>query len=97
MLVVSNRLQRPQDYIIDTTQSAFLRGRDLSDSIRYHLGMAARLQELGLPGWLMNSDLTEAYDSVDRGWLAQCMTAMGLKESGVTWWCSILMGGRSAV
>ena len=48
------------------------------------VGLSARLQELGLPGWLLHSDLTNAYDSIDRGWLARCMTPMGLKESGVT-------------
>ena len=58
---VTNRLQRPLDYGIDITRFAFLRGRDISDSIRYHLGLAARLRELGLPGWLLHSDLTKPY------------------------------------
>ena len=97
MLIIANRLQRPLDYVIDITQSAFLRGRDISDNVRYQLGLAARLQELGLPGWLLHSDLTKAYDTVDRGWLARTMTAMGLREQGVVRWCRILMAGSSAV
>ena len=51
-------------------------------NIQYHLGPAAWLQEPGLPGWLLHSGLTKASDSVDRGWLARCMTAMGLSPGG---------------
>ena len=97
MLVIANRLQRPLDYVIDITQSAFLRGRDISDNVRYQLGLASRLRELGLPGWLLHTDLTKAYDTVDRGWLARSMAAMGLREDGVVRWCRILMAGSSAV
>jgi hypothetical protein len=96
MLVLSNRLQRPLDYLIDITQSAFLRGRDISDNVRYHLGLTARLQELGLPGWLLHSDLTKAYDTADRGWLLQAMRAMGFREAGVVRWCALLMAGTHA-
>ena len=42
MLVVSIRLQRPLDYVIDITQSAFLRGRDINDNDRWPVGPAAR-------------------------------------------------------
>jgi exonuclease III len=97
MLIMSNRLQRPLDYLIDITQSAFIAGRDISDNVRYHLGLASRLQELGLPGWLLHSDLTKAYDSVDRGWLLLIMQAMGLKADGIVRWSRILLNGSSAM
>lgn len=96
MLVLSNRLQRPLDYVIDIVQSAFLRGRDISDNVRYHLGLAARLQELGLPGWLLHSDLTKAYDTADRGWLLRCMQSMGFRPAGIIRWCSLLLSGTQA-
>ena len=96
MLIMSNRLQRPLDYLIDITQSAFLRGRDISDNVRYHLGLAARLQELGLPCWLLHSDLTKAYDSVNRGWLSKVMVAMGLRDQGIVRWSKILLSGSSS-
>lgn len=96
MLVLSNRLQRPLDYVIGITQSAFLRGRDISDNVRYHLGLLSRLDELGLPGWLLHSDLTKAYDTVDRGWLLRTMQAMGFRQAGVVRWCSLLFSGTRA-
>ena len=54
--LMAHRLQRLMKYLIDVTQSAFLRGRDISDNIRHHLGLAAGLKELGLPGWLLAGD-----------------------------------------
>ncbi len=96
MLVLSNRLQRPLDFIIDVVQSAFLRGRDISDNVRYHLGLRARLQELGLPAWLLHSDLTKAYDSVSRPLLIRILQHMGLRNTGIIHWTRILLNGTSA-
>ena len=96
MLVMANRLQQPLDYLIDITQSAFLRGRDICDNTRFNLGLGARLVELGLPGWLLHTDLTKAYDSVNRGWLTKVMLTMGLREMGVVRWTRILLHGTQA-
>ena len=60
MLVMANRLQLPLEYLIDIVQSVFLPGRDICDNLRYNMGLVARLTELGLPGWLLHSDLTKA-------------------------------------
>ena len=97
MYIISNRLNRPLDYVIDITQSAFLTGRDISDNIRFHLGLSARLQELGTPGWLLDSDLTKAYDSVDRQWLCKVTTALGFRPDGVVRWIRLLMAGSTSV
>jgi hypothetical protein len=66
MLVMSNRLQRLLKFLIDLTQSAFLVGRDITSNMRYHLALSARQAECGLPGWLLFSDLSKAYNSVNR-------------------------------
>jgi hypothetical protein len=96
MLVMANRLQLPLEYLIDISQSAFLRGRDICDNVRYNFGLAARLAELGLPGWLLHSDLTKAYDSVNRGWLTKVLLTMGLKDAGIVRWTRILLNGSEA-
>jgi len=95
LLIMAHRLQRPLEYLINVTQSAFLRGRDISDNIRPHLGLAARLKELGLPGWLLHSDRTKACDTVNRGWLLKTTLAVGFNSTGITRWCNILMNGSS--
>ncbi|KAG1651201.1 hypothetical protein FOA52_009518 [Chlamydomonas sp. UWO 241] len=93
MSIIANRLQVPLDYLIDIGQGAFIHGRDISHNVRYHLALAARFRDLGLPGWLVHSDLTKAYDTVNRGWLDQAMIRMGFRPDGVVRWCRILLGG----
>ena len=95
MSIIANRLQVPLDYLVDIGQGAFIHGRDVSHNVRYHLALAARVRDLGLPGWLMHCDLTKAYDTVDRDWLDQAMTAMGFKPTGVVRWCRILLAGAN--
>lgn len=96
MLVISSRLQLPLDFLIDDTQSAYISGRDIGDNVRYHLGLATRLQELGFPAWLLYSDLSKAYDKTDRMLLFRLMRSMGFRASGVTLWCRLLLNGSSA-
>lgn len=96
MAIIANRLQRPLDYVINITQSAFLRGRDICDNVRFHLGLASRLRQLGLPGWLLHSDLTKAYDRADRGWLLKTMTTMGFRNVGVVRWSGLFLRGTTS-
>ena len=96
MMVISARLKRPLDYLIDVMQSAFLRNRDISDNVRHHMALATRLRELGLPGYLVYSDQVKAYDTVHRQWLYRTMGAMGFHVSGVVRWCRILKAGTAA-
>jgi hypothetical protein len=58
--------------------------------------LSTRLAELGLPGWLLLSDLAKAYDSVDRGYLELVMTNMGIRQHGVIRWVHILLGGTTS-
>lgn len=95
---VANRLHLPLDFLVDAAQSAFLCGRDISDSILYHLGLAELLQKRGHPLWVVLSDLANAYDCVDWGFLFSTMRAMGFKEVGHVRWAQLLhQGARSAV
>ncbi|GAX82199.1 hypothetical protein CEUSTIGMA_g9627.t1, partial [Chlamydomonas eustigma] len=76
-------------------QSAFIHGRDISDNVRYHQGLRARLKELGTPAHLLLSDLTKAYDSVDRGLVLRAMSAQGFREQGIIRWVQLMSSGTS--
>ena len=96
LIVMANRLQLPCDYLIDVCQSAYVLGRDISDNVRWHLGLTARLEELGLPGWLQCSDIKKAYDRTDRSFLARVKERMGFKIDGHILWGRILLNGSQA-
>jgi hypothetical protein len=96
MAILTTRLQRPLNYLIDIMQSAFIHGRDISDNVRYHLGLKARFEELGLPAWLLHSDLNKAYDTVNRPCLLRAMCRMGLRDPGIVSWIRLLMDGTRA-
>jgi len=96
MMILSARLKRPLDYLIDVMQSAFLRNRQITHNICHHLGLAARLRELGLPGYLVDTDQTKAYDKSHRQWLFTIMADMGFRVQGVVRWCRILKAGSAA-
>ena len=76
-MILATRLQLPLDFLIDVMQSAYIHGRDISANVRWHLGLRARLEELGLPAWLQMSDIRKAYDRTDRLFLARVMTMIG--------------------
>ena len=96
LLIMSTRLQLPLDYLIDIMQSAYIRGRDISDNVRYHLGLKARLEELGIPAWLLLSDFFKAYDSSQRRLLFRSQRKMGLSSTGIILWNRILLNGSTA-
>ena len=96
MIIISDRLKLPLDYLIDVMQTAYIPGRVSSDSIRWHLGLRARLVELGLPAWLQLSDINKAYDKTDRPFLHRVKLRMGLKPDGAVLWSRILLNGSQA-
>ncbi|MGQ2964157.1 MAG: hypothetical protein ACT6RN_27970, partial [Agrobacterium sp.] len=44
---VEDRLQLPLDLLVSPSQSAFILGRDISDSVQFHLGLLEYLQQRG--------------------------------------------------
>ncbi|MGQ3308680.1 MAG: reverse transcriptase domain-containing protein, partial [Brevundimonas sp.] len=64
---VEDRLQLPLDLLVSPSQSAFILGRDISDSVQFHLGLLEYLQQRGSPAWLLLLDLAGAYDNVSWG------------------------------
>ncbi|MGQ3168955.1 MAG: reverse transcriptase domain-containing protein [Hydrogenophaga sp.] len=61
---LENRLQLPLDLLGSPSQSAFILGRDISDSVQFHLSLLEYLQQRGSPAWLLLLDLAGTYDNV---------------------------------
>ena len=85
----------PLDYVVSLLQSAFIEGRDISENVLYHLGLADFLHDSGYPAWLLITDLAGAYDSVDRSYLLECLAANGFRVDGHVRWADLLHAGTT--
>lgn len=84
--ILANRLQGVLPYLIDKTQSAFIKGRSIVDNVLlmqevvrgYH-------RDSGSPRCSIKVDLMKAYDSVDWGFLIDTLSAMGFPSIFIQW------------
>src|SRR5512147_1431583 len=83
--------------IIDSTQTAFVPGRDIADNVLLHLEEVDYVQESGEEGCIVFLDFEKAYDRLDRDWLFLCMGAMGFPDSSVRWVRLLLDGTQGRV
>ncbi|KAJ9523155.1 hypothetical protein QJQ45_023956, partial [Haematococcus lacustris] len=93
---VEDRLELPLDLLVSPPQSAFILGRDISDSVQFHLGLLEYLQQRGSPAWLLLLDLAGAYDNVSWGLLLDTMEAMGFCREGHVRWAQLLHRGATS-
>mgnify|MGYP000405527981 CR=1 FL=1 len=95
---IANRLHIPLDHLIDPSQSAFICGRDISDSLLTHQCLAEHLQRQGHGLWMLMCDLASAYDRVNWDFMRDTMIAMGFRETGHVRWALLLhLGGSCTV
>lgn len=91
--VVVHRLGPVLGKVIDPTQTAFVPGRDIADNVLLHLEEVDYVQQHpGQQGCVAFLDFEKAYDRLDRAWLFQCMSAMGLPDIAVRWVRLLLEG-----
>lgn len=81
--------------VLDVTQTGFLPGRFIGDNILAHLEMVDYLEATQRPGCLAFLDFAKAYDRLDRGWLRQCMAALGFGP-GARRWVDLLLHATTA-
>ncbi|KAJ9512027.1 hypothetical protein QJQ45_004586 [Haematococcus lacustris] len=93
---VEDRLQLPLDLLVSPSQSAFILGRDISDSVQFHLGLLEYLQQRGSPAWLLLLDLAGPHDNVSWGLLQDTMEAMGFCREGHVRWAQLLHRGATS-
>ncbi len=92
---IVQRMQAPLDYLIDSSQCAFIQGRWIGDNVLLQQTLAEYLHATQQPGVSVMLDIKQAYDRVDRQWLRMCAEAMGLPQ-GMRRWIECFMDGTSA-
>ena len=98
---LSRRFGAVLDSVVDSTQTAFVPGRDIADNVLLHLEEIDYLQEVGVQqgqqGCILFLDFEKAYDRLDRGWLFRCMEAMKFPESSIRWVRLLLAGTQGQI
>ena len=100
--VLANRLRLVLPTIISPYQSAFLPGRQMSDSIVMAEEIVAAWCRDNTPGFLWKVDFSKAYDSIDWSFLWNVLRRRGFPETWIRWVkqcvttvsCAILVNGR---
>lgn len=95
--VISDRMQFPLEYVVDTCQTAFIKGRWIGDNVLLQQGLAEHLEASQLPGAMVFLDVEKAYDRVDREWLYRCADYLQLPTGMCTWLHRLTDGTRSRV
>ncbi|KAJ9518354.1 hypothetical protein QJQ45_010319 [Haematococcus lacustris] len=93
---LEDRLQLPLDLLVSPSQSAFILGRDINDSVQFHLGLLEWLQQRHNPAWLLLLDLAGAYDNVSWSLLQDTLEAMGFSQQGHVRWAQLLHRGATS-
>jgi len=89
--VVANRMKEVLDSVISPAQSAFVKGRLLSDNIIVagEVGHYLKRARQGVSGWAaMKLDMAKAYDKMEWSFLEGMLAAMGFHQ---TWILTVLM------
>lgn len=95
--VLTSRFGVALDGVIDPAQSAFVPGRWIGDNVLHHLEEVDLLSAEGLPGCIVGLDFAQAYDRIERGWLFQCMSVLGVPPQAARWVRLLLEGSQGMV
>ena len=83
--VLANRLRLVLPALISPFQSAFLLGRQMSDSIVMAEEIVAAWHRDNTPGFLWKVDFSKAYDSMDWRFLWNVLRRRGFPETWIRW------------
>lgn len=83
--ILASRLSAVMNDLVDTDQSAFLKGRCILDNIATAEELIFSLHKRKLPGHILKVDFTKAFDSVDWEFLLDLLVARGFGERWVGW------------
>ena len=95
--VLANRVKFRMDCLIEESQSAFIKGRNISDGIFMINEIIHTLQSSKSDGLIIKLDFAKAYDSINWTCLLHVMDAMGFGRQWVSWIKAILCSTRMSV
>ena len=94
--VLSTRLAVLAPAIIDPAQTAFMAGRRIGENVLLVRSIASKLSARGETGLLAVCDFRKAYDTIDRSFLFEVTSALGLGDGFVRWQRTLLTNTKGA-
>ena len=95
--VLANRLRGVLSSLISPFQSAFIPGRQMTDSIVLEEEIVAAWRREGTTGFMLKVDFAKAYDSLDWRFLWNVLRRRGFPEMWVQWIKQCVMTSTFAV
>ncbi|XP_039141329.1 uncharacterized protein LOC120278666 [Dioscorea cayenensis subsp. rotundata] len=83
------------DDLIDPTQSAFIKGRCITDNIATAQELIFYMQKHKILGLILKVDFSKAFDSVEWGFLLELLKARGFSERWISWIRTILASSKA--
>lgn len=83
--VLTNRLQDVMPHLVDITQSAYIKGRLMGDSVRTLQDIIEYCQLHACHGLLLMVDFTKAFDSLEWDFLFKTLSSMNFGDSFIKW------------
>ncbi|MCH79506.1 LINE-1 reverse transcriptase like [Trifolium medium] len=95
--VLAARLAKVMDSVVATTQSAFIKGRNLVDGVMVVNEVVDLAKKSGRPCLILKVDFEKAYDSVDWGFLEYMLRRFGFCNKWVDWVKACVFAGNLSV
>lgn len=95
--VLANRISSVIDLLVSNNQSAFVKGRNISDGILITNEIVKDMQNNLCDGIIIKLDFAKAYDSVNWGFLFHVLMCFGFSEKWISWISSLLSSSRISV
>ncbi|WOG89358.1 hypothetical protein DCAR_0208596 [Daucus carota subsp. sativus] len=95
--VLANRIKFKLDDLISESQAAFVKGRNISDSIFMVNEIIHFLQLSKTEGLVIKLDFAKAYDSINWACLLHVMKIMGFGQSWCSWITACLSSTRMSI
>lgn len=95
--VVAKRLAPKIQELVDSDQSAFIRGRSIHNIFRYVQTTTKRLHARRVPKLLLKIDIAKAFDSIAWTFLLRLLSHMGFPHNWIQWTTILLFSASMRI